>query len=181
MKERSEQFLATEYFFDLFLEVSQFSKIWTIRIQIGKKYCKLEKLHFWNYLCKVKSSILMKWLLLIREMKKINVLTNVLLKIVHTVKISNVSHVVEHFWGLDLTSHIMFEHTKQCHQNMKEERLLRWEISGFSLLSFCQISHFSAFSFCIFFEESVFIFQFLNDKIHNYVHNCEFHHSKIEN
>ena len=28
---------------------------------------------------------------------------------------------------------------------------------------------FSAFSVCIFFEESVFIFQFLNDKMHNYV------------
>ena len=157
MKERSEQFLATEYFFDLFLEVSQFSKIWTIRIQIGKKYCKLEKLHFWNYLCKVKSSILMKWLLLIREMKKINVLTNVLLKIVHTVKISNVSHVVEHFWGLDLTSHIMFEHTKQCHQNMKEERLLRWEISGFSLLLFCQNERFLSFlSLYIFWGKCVY-------------------------
>ena len=35
---------------------------------------------------------------------------------------------------------------------------------------------------CIFFEGSVFTFQFLNDKIQNYVknkHNCEFYHSKI--
>ena len=31
----------------------------------------------------------------------------------------------------------------------------------------------SAFSVCLFFEESVFIFQFLNDEMHNYVkHNC---------
>ena len=45
----------------------------------------------------------------------------------------------------------------------------RCEISGFSLLSFCQNKRSSAFSVCILFEESVLIFQFLNDKIHNYV------------
>ena len=48
---------------------------------------------------------------------------------------------------------------------------LWWEISGSSLLSFCQIREFSALSVCIFFEESVLIFQFLNDKMHNYVQN----------
>ena len=31
------------------------------------------------------------------------------------------------------------------------------------------------------FEKSVLIFQFFNDKMHNYLkHNCEFRHSKIE-
>ena len=34
--ERSEQFWATECFFNLFLEVSQIEEIRTIRIQIGK-------------------------------------------------------------------------------------------------------------------------------------------------
>ena len=34
--ERSEQFLATACFFNLFLEVSQIEEIRTIRIQIGK-------------------------------------------------------------------------------------------------------------------------------------------------
>ena len=52
----------------------------------------------------------------------------------------------------------------------------KWKKNILVLLSqFCSI--------CIFFEESVFTFRFLNDKIHNYVkkkHNCEFYHSKIE-
>ena len=37
-----EQFLVTEWFFNLFLEVSQISKNWTIIIQIGKKYWDLK-------------------------------------------------------------------------------------------------------------------------------------------
>ena len=57
---------------------------------------------------------------------------------------------------------------------------LRWEISAFSLLSFCQMRDSSAFSVCILFEESVFIFQFLNAQLCQTKHNCEFHHSKIE-
>ena len=40
--ERSEQFLVTECFFNLFLEASQISKNRTIIIQIGKKYWDLE-------------------------------------------------------------------------------------------------------------------------------------------
>ena len=40
--ELSEQFLVTECFFNLFLEVSQISKNWTIIIQIGKSYWDLE-------------------------------------------------------------------------------------------------------------------------------------------
>ena len=36
--ERSEQFLVTECFFNLFLEISKISKNRTIIIQIGKKY-----------------------------------------------------------------------------------------------------------------------------------------------
>ena len=40
--ERSEQFLVTECFFNLFLEVSQIQKIITIMIQIGKNYWDLE-------------------------------------------------------------------------------------------------------------------------------------------
>jgi len=35
--ERSEQFLVTEYFFNLFLEVSHIKQIRTIKVQIGKK------------------------------------------------------------------------------------------------------------------------------------------------
>ena len=57
---------------------------------------------------------------------------------------------------------------------------LRWEISAFSLLSFCQMRGFSVFSVCILFEESVFIFQFLNGQLCQTKHNCEFYHSKIE-
>ena len=38
----------------------------------------------------------------------------------------------------------------------------------------------SAFSVCIFLEESVFIFHFLNDKMHNNVKQNIIHHSKIE-
>ena len=40
--ERSEQFLVTECFFNLFLEISQISKNRTIIIQIGKSYSDLE-------------------------------------------------------------------------------------------------------------------------------------------
>ena len=40
--ERSEQFLVTECFFNLFLEISQISKNRTIIIQIGKNYWDLE-------------------------------------------------------------------------------------------------------------------------------------------
>ena len=40
--ERSEQFLVTECFFNLFLEVSHIYEIRTIRIQIGKNYWDLE-------------------------------------------------------------------------------------------------------------------------------------------
>ena len=39
----------------------------------------------------------------------------------------------------------------------------------FCLLSFCQNERICFLSSFIFFEESVFIFQFLNDKMHNYV------------
>ena len=38
----SKQFLVTECFFNLFLEVSQIQEIRTKRIQIGKKYWDLE-------------------------------------------------------------------------------------------------------------------------------------------
>ena len=41
-RERSEQFLVTECFFNLFLEISQISKNRTIIIQIGKNYWDLE-------------------------------------------------------------------------------------------------------------------------------------------
>ena len=52
---------------------------------------------------------------------------------------------------------------------------------GFSLSSrSVKMRDSSAFSVCIFFEESVFIFQFLNDKMHNYVKQNIIHHSKIE-
>ena len=43
------------------------------------------------------------------------------------------------------------------------------EISSFCLLSFCQNERFLSFLSLYVFEESVFIFQFLNDKMHNYV------------
>ena len=43
------------------------------------------------------------------------------------------------------------------------------EISGFCLLSFCQNERFFSLLSLYGFEESVFIFQFLNDKMHNYV------------
>ena len=56
----------------------------------------------------------------------------------------------------------------------------RWEISGFSLLSFCQNERFLSFLSLYIFEESVFIFQFLNAKLCQTNHNCEFHHQKIE-
>ena len=52
----------------------------------------------------------------------------------------------------------------------------RWEISTFSLLLFYQMRDSSAFSVCILFEESVFIFQFLNAQLYQTKHNCEFHH-----
>ena len=56
-------------------------------------------------------------------------------------------------------------------------------------LSFAQLGNFLRF-----YDESVFIFQFLNDEIHNYLkqkitvnfiiqkkqHNCKFYHLKIE-
>jgi hypothetical protein len=45
----------------------------------------------------------------------------------------------------------------------------RWEISGICLLSFCQNERFLSFLSLYIFEENVFIFQFLNDKIHSYV------------
>ena len=53
---------------------------------------------------------------------------------------------------------------------------LRCEIFVFLLLLFPQNEK-KIYLVCIFFEGSVFTFQFLNDKIHNYVkkkHNCEF-------
>ena len=40
--ERSEQFLVTEFFFNLFLKVSHISNIRIIQIQIGKNYWDLE-------------------------------------------------------------------------------------------------------------------------------------------
>ena len=56
---------------------------------------------------------------------------------------------------------------------------LGWEIYVFCLLSFCQNERFLSFLRLYIFEESVYIFQFLNDKMHNYVcqtqHNCEFY------
>ena len=56
----------------------------------------------------------------------------------------------------------------------------RCEIYGFCLLPFCQNERTYLCSVCILFEESVFIFQFLNYKLYNYVkQNCKFHHSKI--
>ena len=44
----------------------------------------------------------------------------------------------------------------------------RCEISCFCPLFFCQIERTQLCSVCILFGESVFIFQFLKDKIHNY-------------
>ena len=46
---------------------------------------------------------------------------------------------------------------------------LRCKISGFSLFLFCQNERFLSFLSLYNFEGSVFIFQFLNDKLHNYV------------
>ena len=51
----------------------------------------------------------------------------------------------------------------------KNEQSIRWEISGFCLLLFCQNKRFHSFLSLYIFEESVFIFQFLSDKMHNYV------------
>ena len=48
-------------------------------------------------------------------------------------------------------------------------RCPRCEIFGFCLLSFCQKERTQLCSVCILFEESVFIFHFLNDKIYNHV------------
>ena len=53
----------------------------------------------------------------------------------------------------------------QCVSNIKS----RCKICGFCLLSFCQNKRTQLCSVCILFEESVFIFQFLNDKTYNYV------------
>ena len=64
--------------------------------------------------------------------------------------------------------------------SIKSFNFLRWEISVFSLLSFCQMRDSSVFSVCILFEENVFIFQFFNSQLFQTKHNCEFHHSKIE-
>ena len=47
--------------------------------------------------------------------------------------------------------------------------ILRCEIYDFCLLSFCQNERTQLCSVCILFEESVFIFQFLNDESHSYV------------
>ena len=46
---------------------------------------------------------------------------------------------------------------------------LWWEIYGFCLLSFCQNERFLSFLSLYIFEKNVFIFQFFNDKMHNYV------------
>ena len=51
----------------------------------------------------------------------------------------------------------------------QQQANLSWEISGFSLLSFCQNERFFSFLSLHIFDESEFIFQFLNDKMHNYV------------
>ena len=51
----------------------------------------------------------------------------------------------------------------------QQQANLIWEISGFSLFSFCQNETFFSFLSLDIFDESVFIFQFLNDKMHNYV------------
>ena len=56
----------------------------------------------------------------------------------------------------------------------------RWEISGFSLLSFCQNERFLSFLSLYIFVESLFIFQFLNAQFCQTNHNSEFHHRKIE-
>ena len=55
------------------------------------------------------------------------------------------------------------------HMFHNHERKIRCEISGFCLLLFCQNERIQLLSFFILFEESVFIFQFLSDKIHDYV------------
>ena len=54
----------------------------------------------------------------------------------------------------------------------RKAKCLGCEISVFCLLSFCQNERFLRFPSLYNFEESVFIFQFLNDKMYNYVkHN----------
>ena len=83
--------------------------------------------------------------------------------------------IVETFPNLEELQVDHFSGTNYHFQTEKlEEDLdtLRWEISGFCLLSFCQNERFLSFLSLYIFEESAFVFQFLNDKMHNYVkHN----------
>ena len=63
----------------------------------------------------------------------------------------------------------------------QQQANLRWEISGFSLFSFCQNERFFSFLSLHIFDESEFIFQFLNDKMHNYVkHTVNFIIQKLK-
>ena len=80
--------------------------------------------------------------------------------------------IVETFPNLEELQVHHFSGTNYHFQTEKlEEDLdtLRWEISGFCLLLFCQNERFLSFLSLYIFEESVFIFQVLNDKMNNYV------------
>ena len=71
----------------------------------------------------------------------------------------NVLVIEKNFWN----SRLMAENL---------QRSLGCEIFVISLLSFCQNERFLSFLSLYIFEVTVFIFQFLNDKMHNYVkHN----------
>ena len=64
----------------------------------------------------------------------------------------------------------MFTSPWASHYDVEDEH--RCEIFGFCLLSFCQNERFHSFLNLYIFEANVFIFQFLNDKMYNYVkHN----------
>ena len=63
----------------------------------------------------------------------------------------------------------------------QQQANLRWEIYGFSLFSICQNERFFSFLSLHIFDESVFIFQLLNDKMHNYVkHTVNFIIQKLK-
>ena len=77
-------------------------------------------------------------------------------------------------WCWISTKTITTKEFKHCDSKFSDRitiffRSFRCEISGFCLLSFCQNERTYLCSVCLLFEESVFIFQFLKDKIFNYV------------
>ena len=71
--------------------------------------------------------------------------------------------------GIHLKQLLLTVTGKVIIEKSRGEVSLRCEISGFCLLSFCLNERFLSFLSLYIFEESVFIFQVLNDKIHSYV------------